>query len=45
MLRNVRENVTLTKDDKLVVLSTCLTGGYSGRYLVNGVLVKNEQTK
>lgn len=45
MLRNVREDAILSKDDKLVVLSTCLTGGYSGRYLVNGVLVKNEQTK
>lgn len=45
MLRNVREGVTLSTDDNLVVLSTCLTGGYSGRYLVNGVLVKDEQTK
>ncbi len=45
MLRNVREGVTLSTDDKLVVLSTCLTGGYSGRYLVNGVLINDEQTK
>lgn len=45
MLRNVREGVELQTDDKLVVLSTCLTGGYSGRYLVNGVLIKDEQTR
>lgn len=45
MLRNVREGAVLETDDKLVVLSTCLTGGYSGRYLVNGVLVNDEQTK
>lgn len=45
MLRNVRENAVLETDDKLVILSTCLTGGYSGRYLVNGVLVNDEQTK
>lgn len=45
MLRNVREDAVLETDDKLVVLSTCLTGGYSGRYLVNGVLVNDEQTK
>lgn len=45
MLRNVREGAELQTDDKLVVLSTCLTGGYSGRYLVNGVLVNDEQTK
>ncbi len=45
MLRNVREGAVLSTDDKLVVLSTCLTGGYSGRYLVSGVLVNDEQTK
>ena len=45
MLRNVREGASLETDDKLVILSTCLTGGYSGRYLVNGVLVNDEQTK
>lgn len=45
MLRNVREGATLETTDKLVVLSTCLTGGYKGRYLVNGVLIKDEPTK
>ena len=45
MLRNVREDAVLETDDRLVILSTCLTGGYSGRYLVNGVLVNDEQTR
>ncbi len=41
---NVRDGVTLDIDDKLLVLSTCLNYG-SGRYLVQGVLVNDEQTK
>ncbi|MCR5485495.1 MAG: class B sortase [Clostridiales bacterium] len=45
LLKNVRKDATINIDDKLVVLSTCLTNGYSGRYLVNGVLIKDEQTK
>ena len=45
MLRNVREGASLELTDKLVVLSTCLTGGYNGRYLVNGVLINDEPTK
>lgn len=45
MLRNVREGARLEITDKLVVLSTCLTGGYKGRYLVNGVLINDEPTK
>lgn len=39
---NVRKDVKLTKDDKMLVLSTCLNGGGDGRYLVQGVLVKDE---
>ena len=42
---NVRKDITLTKDDKMIVLSTCLNGGGDGRYLVQGVLVNNEQTR
>ena len=42
---NVRKDITLTKDDKMLVLSTCLNGGGDGRYLVQGVLVNNEQTR
>ena len=45
MLRNVREGATLELTDRIVTLSTCLTGGYAGRYLVNGVLVNDEQTR
>ncbi len=41
---NVREGVTLSNDDKLVVLSTCMANNMY-RYLVNGVLVKDEATK
>lgn len=41
---NVREGITLDIDDKLLVLSTCLNSG-SGRYLVQGVLINDEQTK
>ncbi len=41
---NVREGIELNIDDKILVLSTCLNSG-EGRYLVQGVLVKDEQTK
>ena len=34
----------ITIDDNIVVLSTCFTGQKSNRYLVCGVLVKNEKT-
>ncbi len=45
-VKNVRENLgrELTKDDRVVVLSTCITGQRSSRYLVCGVLDKNEKT-
>ncbi len=41
---NVRKDIQLTKNDKMLVLSTCLNGGGDGRYLVQGVLVKDEPT-
>ena len=41
---NVREGVTLSKDDKLLILSTCMASN-TYRYLVNGVLVSDERTK
>ncbi len=41
---NVREDAELKEDDKLVVLSTCMADN-TFRYLVNGVLVKDEKTK
>ncbi len=41
---NVRSDIDLTVADKILTLSTCLDSG-EGRYLVQGVLVKDEQTK
>lgn len=41
---NVRKGISLDIDDKIVVLSTCLNSG-DGRYLVQGVLINDEQTK
>ncbi len=45
-VRNVRDNldVKIDKNSKIVVLSTCITGQKSNRYLVCGVLVKDEKT-
>ena len=42
---NVRKDVSLNLNSKMLVLSTCLNGGGDGRYLVQGVLIKDEQTK
>ena len=44
--KNVREDLgrKLTTEDKIVVLSTCITNQRSNRYLVCGVLEKNEKT-
>lgn len=42
--KNVRSNIDLTVDDKIIVLSTCLNSG-EGRYLVQGVLTNDEKTK
>lgn len=45
-LKNVRTELDkeLNEDSKIVVLSTCITNQKSSRYLVCGVLVKDEQT-
>lgn len=45
-LKNVRTELDTTVDEnsKIVVLSTCITNQKSSRYLVCGVLVKDEQT-
>ena len=40
-LRNMRSGVTLDKDSKLVVLSTCMSNDKSSRFLVNGVLIND----
>ena len=43
MIRNVREGVQLTADDKIVTLSTCISDARY-RYLVQGVLIFDEET-
>lgn len=46
MQKNVRKNLDkpLTLDDNIVVLSTCIKNQKSNRYLVCGVLIKDEKT-
>lgn len=44
MTRNIRSDIELTENDKIITLSTC-TGNTNTRYLVQGVLYKDEQTK
>lgn len=46
-LKNVRTDldVNIDENSKLVVLSTCITGQKSNRFLVCGVLVNDEKTK
>lgn len=41
----VRDDTTLNKDSKVVILSTCCENDKSARLLVSGVLVKDERTK
>lgn len=45
-MRNVRTDldVPIDANSKIVVLSTCITGQQSNRYLVCGVLVKTDET-
>lgn len=43
MIAAVREGVTVTTEDKIVTLSTCIDYGAS-RYLVQGVLINDEPT-
>lgn len=43
MIRNVREGVTVTTDDRIVTLSTC-TDNNAYRYLVQGVLIHDQIT-
>ena len=46
MIRRVREDVTVTTEDHIVILSTCLGRNMSNyRYLVQGVLISDEPTK
>ena len=45
-VKNVRQQLdtTINKDSNIVILSTCITNQKSNRYLVCGVLVKDEKT-
>ncbi len=43
LIKNVREGVSVTTDDKIVTLSTC-TSESQYRYLVQGVLINDEPT-
>ena len=44
MDKNVRKKTKLNADSKILTLSTCTNGASNTRYLVQGVLVKDEQT-
>ncbi len=44
LIKNVREGVKVTADDQIVTLSTCISDKRY-RYLVQGVLIKDELTK
>jgi len=44
LIKNVREGVKVTADDPIVTLSTCISDKRY-RYLVQGVLIKDELTK
>lgn len=39
MSANIREGVTVTEDNRILTLSTCMTGKPDSRYLVQGVLL------
>lgn len=41
----VREDTVLTKDDKILTLSTCTNYNSNNRFLVQGVLIKDEKTR
>ncbi len=43
-ISNVNKDVKLDLNSKLITLSTCLNSNDEGRYLVQGVLINNEQT-
>lgn len=42
--KNVRKHTSLNANSKILTLSTCTNGASNTRYLVQGVLVKDEQT-
>ena len=44
MDKNVRKHTALDANSKILTLSTCTNGASNTRYLVQGVLIKDEQT-
>nr|MCR5430823.1 hypothetical protein [Eubacterium sp.] len=44
MDKNVRKKTVLDASSKVLILSTCTNGASNTRYLVLGVLIKDEQT-
>ncbi len=45
VVKSVRDGVTLDKESKVVILSTCITGQKENRYLVCGVMINDEPTE
>ena len=43
MAAKVREGITLTTDDRIITLSTCVGTGETSRRLLHGVLIKDER--
>lgn len=41
---NVRKDVALTQDSKILTLSTCTSGKSNTRYIVNGLFIKDDVT-
>lgn len=42
MEKHIREDVNVTADDNIIILSTCIGGYTNSRYLVQAVLIKDE---
>lgn len=45
LVANVSDKVEVTENHRIITLSTCMAGKRNNRYLVQGVLIKDELTK
>lgn len=45
MDKNIREDVQVTPDDRIITLTTCIGGQTQSRYLVQAVLIKDESNE
>ena len=45
MDKHIREDVSVTADDRIITLSTCVGGQPESRYLVQAVLIKDENNE